>query len=191
MRRARRRLLLAASATGSAAVVASVIPFVASMAPSERAKSAGAPVEADLARLAAGELMTIEWRGRPVWILRRTPAMIERMKTLDAFLADPASERSQQPVYVTNPLRSRKPEIFVAVGICTHLGCVPSFRPDAAPADLGPDWPGGFYCPCHGSKFDLAGRVYKHVPAPLNLEVPRHQYLADTRLLVGEDEGGA
>ncbi len=187
----RRKLVLAASAAGSAAAVGSAIPFVASMAPSERARSAGAPVEVDFSRLAPGNLMTVEWRGMPVWILHRTPAMVERLEKLDALLLDPASKKPQQPEYTRNPWRSRKPEFLVAVGICTHLGCVPSYRGDVAPADLGADWPGGFHCPCHGLKFDLAGRVFKRVPAPSNLVVPRHKYLADTRLLIGEDESGA
>ncbi|MDA8254288.1 MAG: ubiquinol-cytochrome c reductase iron-sulfur subunit [Betaproteobacteria bacterium] len=187
----RRKLVVAASAAGTVAAVGSAIPLVASLAPSERARAASAPVEADFSKLVPGELMTVEWRGKPVWILRRTPEMIERLKTLDTRLRDPESEKPQQPEYCQNPWRSRKPEFFIAVAICTHLGCVPTFRKEVAPADLGPEWPGGFYCPCHGSKFDFAGRVFRNVPAPLNLEVPRHKYLADTRLLVGEDQDGA
>ena len=186
----RRRLVVATSALGGIAVVGAAIPFVASMAPSERARSAGAPVEADLSKLAPGQLGTVEWRGKPVWILRRTPEMIERLGRLDRLLLDPASARTQQPEYCRNPLRSIRPELWIAVALCTHLGCVPSVRKDVAPADLGPDWPGGFYCPCHGSKFDFAGRVLRNVPAPLNLEVPRHTFLSYAVALIGEDEVG-
>lgn len=184
----RRKLVIATSAAGGVAAVGTAIPFVLSMSPSERTRAAGAPVETDLARLGAGELMTVEWRGKPVWILRRTPEMIARLKANDPLLSDPRSERPQQPQYATNPLRSRKPEYLVAVGLCTHLGCVPTFRPEVASADLGPAWPGGFYCPCHGSRFDLAGRVFKNVPAPTNLEIPRYRYLTESTLLIGADE---
>lgn len=187
----RRRLLVATSAAGGAAAVATAIPFVASMAPSERARALGAPAEADIAKLGDGEMTTVEWRGQPVWILRRTPDMIERLGRIDALLLDPTSEKPQQPDYCRNATRSIKPEVLVAVGICTHLGCVPTYRPEVGPPDLGRDWPGGYYCPCHGSRFDLAGRVYKDVPAPLNLVVPKHKYLSDTRLLIGEDDSQA
>lgn len=187
----RRKLVIATSAAGGVAVVGTAIPFILSMSPSERARAAGAPVVADVTKLGIGELMTVEWRGKPVWILHRTPAMIERLQANDALLSDPRSEESQQPDYATNPLRSRKPEYLVAVALCTHLGCVPTVRPAVASADLGPDWPGGFYCPCHGSKFDLAGRVFKHVPAPTNLEIPRYRYLTESTLLIGADEAAA
>ncbi len=153
-------------------------------------RSAGAPVEADLSKLSPGQLATVEWRGKPVWILHRTPEMIERLGRFDRLLLDPASARTQQPKYCGNPLRSIRPEWWIAVALCTHLGCVPSVRKDVAPADLGPDWPGGFYCPCHGSKFDFAGRVFRNVPAPLNLEVPRHRFLSDAVALIGADEAG-
>jgi len=186
----RRKLVIATSAAGGVAAVGTAIPFVLSMSPSERARAAGAPVETDVAKLGAGELMTVEWQGKPVWILHRTPEMIERLKANDALLSDPQSGRPQQPDYATNPLRSRKAEYFVAAGLCTHLGCVPTFRPEVAPADLGPAWAGGFYCPCHGSKFDLAGRVFKNVPAPTNLEIPRYRYLTESALLIGADEAG-
>ncbi len=184
----RRHLVVATSAFGGMAVVAAAIPFVASMAPSEKARSAGAPVEADAARLAPGEMATVEWRGKPVWILRRTPEMIESLQRDTGQLLDPRSERPQQPEYCRNALRSIKPEYWVALALCTHLGCIPSIRKEVAPADLGPDWPGGYYCPCHGSKFDFAGRVFRNVPAPLNLEIPRHRFLSGTRLLIGTDE---
>lgn len=188
----RRRILTAAtSVVGAIGAVYVAVPFVVSMQPSARAKAAGAPVEVDISKLEAGQLMRVKWRGKPVWIVSRTPDMIKTLPTLDEQLLDPQSKEPQQPSYCRNPLRSRKPEIFVAVGICTHLGCSPTYRPDVAPADLGADWKGGFFCPCHGSRFDLAGRVYKSVPAPLNLVIPPYQFLSDTTLLVGEDGGRA
>lgn len=181
-----RRLLLWATATsGTLLLMATAWPFLASMEPSARALAAGAPVDADLSNLAAGELTTVEWRGRPVWILHRTPAMVQGLERGAAALSDPASQRSQQPAACRNALRSVQPDYFVAVGICTHLGCVPTFRPDAGAADLGADWPGGFYCPCHGSRFDLAGRVFRNVPAPLNLEVPLYSFLGPTQIRIG------
>jgi ubiquinol-cytochrome c reductase iron-sulfur subunit len=181
----RRRLLITTSAVGSVGLVTTAIPFVKSMSPSERALSAGGPVEVDLARVAPGTLTTVEWRGRPVWVLHRTPQMLATLGGHDAELADPASAQDQQPFYATNPTRSVRPEWFVATGVCTHLGCTPTFRPEPAPPDLGPAWPGGFFCPCHGSRFDLAGRVFRNVPAPRNLEVPPYSFEGDTRLLVG------
>lgn len=188
----RRKLLLAVtSVAGGVATVAAIWPFVDSMNPSERAKAAGAPVEVDISKLEPGMLVQNEWRGKVVWVLNRTKEMLETLSKLDPVVDDPKSERPQQPDYCKNAHRSIKPEYLVAVGICTHLGCSPTFRPDVAPADLGSDWLGGFFCPCHGSKFDLAGRVYKGVPAPTNLEVPQHKYLSDTRILIGEDSKGA
>lgn len=181
----RRHLVLATTAAGGIAAVASVIPFVASMAPSDRARAAAAPITADVSKLAPGEMMTVAWRGRPVWILRRTPQMIDGLALVESELLDPESRRAQQPDYCRNAFRSRKPEYLVAVGICTHLGCVPIFRPEVAPTDLGPNWRGGYYCPCHGSRFDLAGRVYRNVPAPLNLEIPAHHYASDALITVG------
>ncbi|PLX71084.1 MAG: ubiquinol-cytochrome c reductase iron-sulfur subunit [Azoarcus sp.] len=183
-----RTLLLATSAVGGAAAVATAVPFVASLTPSERAKAAGAPVEVDVGKLAPGEMMTVEWRGKPVWVLRRTPEMLEALAKAEPNLSDPGSEKQQQPEYAKNQHRSIKPEFLVAVGICTHLGCSPSekFKPGAE-AGMSADWPGGFLCPCHGSMFDLAGRVYKSMPAPDNLEIPPHKYLADTTILVGDD----
>jgi len=166
-----------------------VVPFVSSFAPSERAKSAGAPVEVDVSRLAPGEMMTVEWRGKPVWIIHRTKEMLDDLAKLADRLADPASSRNMQPEYAQNATRSIKPEYLVAIGICTHLGCSPSQKFQTGPeSDVAADWPGGFFCPCHGSLFDLAGRVYKNMPAPDNLEIPPHVYLSDARILIGEDK---
>lgn len=184
----RRRLLVATSAAGGAAAVAVAVPFVASLTPSERAKAAGAPVEADISKLAPGEMMTVEWRGKPVWILRRTPEMLATLKTTDPLVTDPGSDRPMQPEYAKNEGRSIKPEYLVAIGICTHLGCSPSTKfKTGEESGVGADWPGGFLCPCHGSTFDLAGRVYKNKPAPDNLEIPPHKYLSDAKILIGED----
>ena len=184
----RRFLIAATSAAGAVAAAGVATPFVLSFIPSERAKAAGAPVEVDIAKLEAGQKINVEWRGKPVWVVNRTKEQLDNLKKLDDKLADPKSEATQQPEYAKNATRSRKPEILIAVGICTHLGCSPTHRPDIGPADLGADWLGGFFCPCHGSKFDLAGRVYKGVPAPTNLEIPPHKYLSDTRVLIGEDK---
>ena len=185
---ARRRALVAATtAVGGITVAVATVPFVGSMLPSERAKAAGAPVEIDISDLEPGTLRTVEWQGKPVWILRRTDEMLRLLGGDDRRLVDPQSAVPQQPAYATNPTRSIKPEILVAVGLCTHLGCVPTFRPQIAPADLGPEWRGGFYCACHASKFDLAGRVYKNVPAPTNLVIPWHGYLSDSRLIIGTE----
>jgi ubiquinol-cytochrome c reductase iron-sulfur subunit len=184
----RRRFLIAAtSIAGGIASIGVATPFVMSMLPSERAKAAGAPVEVDITKLEPGMLLLVEWRGKVVWILNRTPDMLATLKKVESELADPKSEKPQQPAYTKNDTRSIKPQYLVVEGVCTHLGCSPVFRKDIAPADLGDDWLGGFFCPCHGSKFDLAGRVYKHVPAPTNLVVPPHVYLSDTTLLIGSD----
>lgn len=184
----RRKFLLAATtAAGGVAALGVAIPFVESMAPSEAAKAAGAPVEVDIGGIEPGRLITVEWRGKPVWVLHRSDAMLASLQGHDALLADPGSKQSEQPSYATNPTRSIRPPFLVLIGICTHLGCVPSFRPDAGAADLGAAWPGGFYCPCHGSRFDLAGRVFRNVPAPVNLVVPEYGYLSDTRLLIGQN----
>ncbi|MCB1962381.1 MAG: ubiquinol-cytochrome c reductase iron-sulfur subunit [Rhodocyclaceae bacterium] len=184
----RRQLLLATSVAGGAAAAATAVPFVASLTPSERAKAAGAPVEADVSKLAPGEMTTVEWQGKPVWILRRTPEMLATLDQTEDLVADPKSEASVQPEYAQNQARSIKPEFLVTVGICTHLGCSPSEKFKSGEASgLGADWPGGFLCPCHGSTFDLAARVYKGKPAPTNLDVPPHKYLADTKILIGED----
>lgn len=189
-----RRRFLTASATvvGGVGVAYLAVPFIAAWAPSERAQAAGAPVEADISKLDPGAMMTLEWRGKPVWLIRRTDRMLEALPTLNPLLRDPNSEvAEQQPEYAQNEYRSIKPELLVLVGICTHLGCSPTYRPDFAPPDLGPDWKGGFFCPCHGSRFDLAGRVFQGVPAPTNLEVPPYQFLDDTRILIGDDSEAA
>jgi len=183
----RRFLITATSVAGGIASVAWATPFILSMMPSERAKAAGAPVEVDISKLEPGMLLLVEWRGKVVWILSRTPEMLATLTTLDGKLSDPNSEREQQPGYAQNLTRSIRPEILVTTGVCTHLGCSPVYRKEIAPADLGPDWLGGFFCPCHGSKFDLAGRVYKNVPAPTNLLVPPHIYLSDNVLLIGSE----
>ena len=191
--KSRRNLVVATSVVGGAAGVAAAVPFVASMLPSERAKAAGAPVEADIGGLQPGEMMRVEWRGKPVWIVRRTPEMLDAVKQNDTKVADPKSERNKEltPEYARNEFRSIKPDYLVVVGICSHLGCSPvdKFKAQAEPFE--PDWKGGFYCPCHGSLFDLAGRVYKNKPAPDNLTVPPHTYLSDSKILIGEDKKGA
>jgi len=189
-----RRRFLVASTSVVAAVGAGfvAVPFLSSWMPSERAKNAGAPVEVDISKLEAGRLMIVEWQSKPVWIVKRTEKTLSDLATLDNNLSDPASANvDQQPAYAQNASRSVKPEILVLVGICTHLGCSPTFRPDIAAADLGADWLGGFFCPCHSSKFDLAGRVYQGVPAPTNLVVPPHKYLSDNVIIVGVDGGAA
>jgi ubiquinol-cytochrome c reductase iron-sulfur subunit len=190
-KRKRRFLIGATAAVGSVGVVAAVLPLGWSMRPSERAKAAGAPVEVDISKLEPGQQIKVEWRGKVVWVINRTPTMLQNLPKLDSQLADPDSKDSQQPEDAKNGYRSIKPEIFVAVGICTHLGCSPTYRPDVAPADLGPAWLGGFFCPCHQSKFDLAARVYKGVPAPTNLVIPPYKFLTDTLLLVGADSKSA
>jgi len=176
----RRRLLVSgASVIGGVGAAALAVPMLSSMSPSA------------ISKLAPGQMLTVEWRGKPVWVVNRTEAMLESMQAGTSRLSDPDSEVEQQPSYATNKDRSIKSEIFVVVGICTHLGCSPTYRPEVAPADLGSDWDGGFFCPCHGSKFDLAGRVYSGVPAPTNLEVPPYRYATDSLIVVGEDSGEA
>ena len=187
----RRNLIVATSAVGAAAGLGAAVPFAWSMWPSERAKAAGAPVEADISGIAPGELQVVEWRGKPVWVLRRTKEMLDAIKKVEDKVTDPASKDSTQPSYAKNETRSVKPEYLVLIGICSHLGCSPQYKGAEAKAEMGADWQGGFLCPCHGSKFDLAGRVYKGAPAPINLEVPQYTYLSDTRLLIGEDKKGA
>ncbi len=180
-------LTKAAAAAGAVGAAFAVTPFISSMQPSAKAQAAGAPVEVDISKLEPGQMIRVLWRGKPVWVLYRTPEALKTLATLKPRLRDPESQESEQPKSSKNEVRSIKPEIFVALGVCTHLGCSPLYRPDVAPQDLGPDWPGGFFCPCHGSRFDLAGRVYKGVPAPKNLEIPPYRYVSDTRLLIGED----
>ena len=188
----KRTWLIASSCAGVVGGVAVAVPFVSTFQPSERARAAGAPVEVDIGGLQPGEKLTVEWRGKPVWIIRRTPEQLAALPKHDSELADPQSQRKPDeltPEYARNELRSIKPEVFVAVGICSHLGCSPTDKFVAGPQpSLPDDWAGGFLCPCHGSTFDLAGRVYKNVPAPDNLEVPPHMYLSETRLLIGEDK---
>jgi len=188
----RRTWLVATSAAGGVAAVAAAVPFVSSLAPSERARAMGAAVEVDIGDLAPGAMRTVEWRGKPVWVVRRTPEMVAALQTPSPDLADPDSRRDQQPPYAANATRSIRPEVFVAVGICTHLGCSPTAVPaGSANPSLPADWPGGFFCPCHGSTFDAAGRVFRNKPAPSNLEIPPHQFLSETRLLIGEDARSA
>jgi len=189
----RRRFLTAAtSVVGAVGVGFVLVPFISSMQPSAKARAAGAPVRADISKIESGQMIRVKWRGKPVWIVNRTASTLETLPTLDDELRDPESVEPQQPSYAQNEWRSIKPETLVLIGICTHLGCSPTYRPDVGAADLGGDaWKGGFFCPCHGSRFDLAGRVYKGVPAPLNLEVPPHRYLSENEILVGEDEGVA
>jgi ubiquinol-cytochrome c reductase iron-sulfur subunit len=184
----RRFLTQAATVIGAVGVGLASVPFVSSMRPSARAEALGAPVEVDIGKIEPGQMIRVLWRGKPVWILHRTPEALAALPTLDGRLADPDSKQSEQPPSSANEYRAIKPEIFVAVGICTHLGCSPLYRPEVAPADLGPDWKGGFFCPCHGSRFDLAGRVYKSVPAPTNLVIPPYRYLSDTQIMIGEKE---
>ncbi len=188
----KRTWLITSGCVGAAGAAAVAVPFVSSFQPSERAKAAGAAVEVDISALKPGEKLTVEWRGKPVWIVKRTPEQLASLKGADAQLADPKSQRNPSeltPEYARNEVRSIKPEIMVAVGICSHLGCSPieKFQLGAQPS-LPDDWKGGFFCPCHGSTFDMAGRVFKNKPAPDNLEVPPHMYLSDSKLLIGEDK---
>ena len=186
----RRRFLVAAtSVVGAAGVVGAAVPFVGSWFPSAKAKAAGAPVKVNIAKIEPGQQMIAEWRGQPVFIVRRTEEILANLKKIEGQLADPESKQSDQPENSTNEWRSIKPQVLVVIGICTHLGCSPTFRPEVAPADLGKDWVGGYFCPCHGSHYDLAGRVYKSQPAPLNLPVPPHHYETDSVIVIGVDEG--
>lgn len=190
--KSRRRFLVAGTTVvGAAGIAAAAWPFLKYMTPSARALAAGAPVEVDISKLQPAQLITVQYQGRPVWVLRRTPQQLMELPTLNNVLRDPHSRVRQQLPGCQNIPRAIKPEYFVAVAICTHLGCVPTYRPDIAPQDLGPDWKGGFFCPCHGSRYDLAGRVYSGVPAPQNLPVPPYYYLKDTVILVGQTEDGS
>lgn len=186
--RRRRFLVAATSVVGAAGVAGAAVPFVGSWFPGARAKAAGAPVKVNISKIEPGQQMVIEWRGQPVFIVRRTPEILDSLGRLTAQLADPDSKNSVQPDYVDPVVRSIKPEVLLVIGICTHLGCSPIFRPEVAPADLGKDWVGGYFCPCHGSRYDLAGRVFKAQPAPLNLAVPPHFYESDSIIVIGVDQ---
>lgn len=182
----RKALVTVTTAASGIAVIGAATPFLASLGPSERAKAAGAPVEVHVAPIRPGELHTVEWRGRPVWILRRTEEMVRQLHAMEVLLSDPASNvRSQQPDYARNRERSIKLDVLVTVALCTHLGCIPTYYPK--PDSIQPGWRGGFYCPCHGSKFDLAGRVYRGSPAPTNLLIPPHRYLSESVVRIGDD----
>ena len=189
----RRRFLTGATCVvGAAGVVGAAVPFVGSWNPSAKAKAAGAPVKVNVAKLEPGQIMTAEWRGKPVYIVRRTQDALDGLKKVEGGLRDPQSAASKQPAYVDSENRASNPEFLVLIGLCTHLGCAPLYRPDVGAQDLGGDsWQGGFFCPCHGSKFDLAGRVYAGVPAPTNLEVPPYTFESDTVLVVGVDQEAA
>ena len=185
----RRFLTNATTVVGSIGAIAVTIPFISSLSPSAKARAAGAPVEVDISKLEIGQLLTIEWRGKPVFVFRRSEEALSTLANLKSELRDPHSEElGQQPDYCKNDLRSIRQDLMVLVGICTHLGCAPTYRPELAPEDLGPDWQGGFFCPCHGSTFDLAGRVYQSVPAPTNLVVPPHYFINDNKLLIGKEK---
>jgi ubiquinol-cytochrome c reductase iron-sulfur subunit len=184
-------LTVATVVTGGAGAIATAVPFVASFKPSARAQALGAPVTVDISKLEPGALLRVEWRGRAIYILHRTEEMLGTLAKDVEVLRDPESEESDQPEDATNPHRSIRPAFLVLEGVCTHLGCAPLPRFEVAPADLGADWPGGFYCPCHGSKFDLAGRVFAGVPAPLNLPVPPYRYINDSTILIGSDSGNS
>lgn len=184
----RRKILTGATGVvGAAGATFLAVPFVSSWQPSEKAKAAGAPVDVDISKLQPGQMVTVAWRGKPVWVVRRTPEMLEMLSDLNAQLRDPASQESLQPDYCQNPARAINDEFLVVVGICTHLGCAPLYRPSVGSPDVGADWQGGFFCPCHGSRFDLAGRVFKSVPAPTNLEIPPHHFASANVIRVGED----
>jgi ubiquinol-cytochrome c reductase iron-sulfur subunit len=187
----RRTLVIGGCALGAVAGVTVAVPFVGSMFPSERAKAAGAAVEVPIDKLEPGQLVTVEYRGAPHWVIKRTPEMLAQLAKNDALLADPASAGSKQPASAKNVARSIKPEIFVVKGVCTHLGCSPTYRKEVAPADLGTDWPGGFFCPCHQSKFDMAGRVFKGMPAPTNLEITAYRFEGDNTIVIDADAKGA
>ena len=187
----RRFLIGATSVVAGVGAIAVATPFVMSLWPSEGAKAAGAPVEVDTSKIEPGMKINVKWRGKPIWLLNRTSAMLATLPKMDDRVADPKSSVPHQPPYCKNETRSIKPNLWVAIGICTHLGCSPTFRPEVAPADLGPEWLGGFFCPCHQSKFDLAGRVFKGVPAPTNLVIPPYKYLSDTLVVIGEDTKGS
>lgn len=184
----RRKVLTAATGVvGATGATFLAVPFVSSWQPSEKAKAAGAPVDADISQLLPGQMLTVSWRGKPVWVVRRTREMLDILPTLDEFLRDPHSEVSEQPEYCENEVRAIKEEFLVVVGVCTHLGCAPLYRPAVSSPDMAEGWKGGFFCPCHGSSFDLAGRVFQGVPAPTNLVIPPYHYLSSTVIRVGEN----
>ena len=186
----RRRLLTAtATVVGGVGAAATAVPFISTMTPSAKARAIGAPVEVEIGDLKPGERKIVKWQGKPVWILRRDEASVSELAELNDSVRDPDSEEEQQPDYAQNQYRALKPEYLIVIGLCTHLGCSPTYSTKDGEHDLGADWKGGFFCPCHGSTFDLAGRVFKDVPAPTNLIVPPHQYLSDTRVLIGDDSG--
>ena len=184
-------LMAATGVVGGVAAAATAVPFAGSMFPSERAKAAGAPVEVDISKLGPGEIQIVEYRGKPVWIMNRTKEMLEGIKKSDSKVSDPNSEVPQQPPYAKNEFRSIKPDIVVLEGVCTHLGCSPQYKSVESKADMGQDWNGGFFCPCHGSKFDFAGRVFAGSPAPKNLEVPKYKFVGDAKIVIGDDTKGA
>jgi len=184
-------LITATGVVGGVAAAATAVPFAGSMLPSERAKAAGAPTEVDISKLAPGEMKIVEWRGKPVFVINRTKEMFDGIVKNDGRVSDPKSEVPMQPAYAKNEYRSIKPEIVVMEGVCSHLGCSPQFKSDEAKMDMGQDWTGGFFCPCHGSKFDLAGRVFEGSPAPVNLRVPPYKFAGDTKIIIGDDSKGA
>jgi len=187
----RRLLLVATSATGAVVAGGVAVPFLASWFPSARALAAGAPVEFDVSKMEPGQQVTVEWRGKPVWVLKSPQEMLDLLTKHDAVLTDPESKEDQQPDYIKGPTRSIKPELLVAVGVCTHLGCSPTLKKEiGAASDMGADWPGGYYCPCHNSRFDLSARVFKGSPAPKNLVIPPHHYASDAVVVIGEDKKG-
>ena len=184
----RRRFLTTTTAVvGGAGAIFAAVPFVKSWQPSARAKLAGAPVELDISKLEAGQRLVGQWRGQPVWVVRRTPETLDQLKSIEGRLQDPKSEQPQQPAYAQNEFRSIKPDVLVLVGICTHLGCSPMFKPELVAQPFDPEWKGGFFCPCHGSRFDLAGRVFAGVPAPTNLKVPPYKFVDDNHIVIGLD----
>jgi ubiquinol-cytochrome c reductase iron-sulfur subunit len=187
----RRFLTTAATVVGGAGVAASAVPFISTMTPSAKTKAIGGPVEVDISGLQPGQRQIVKWQGKPVWIIRRDEKILSDLETLNAEVRDPQSDVDQQPPYAKNTYRSRKPEFLVVIGLCTHLGCSPNYFTAEDQQDLGPGWKGGFFCPCHGSRFDLAGRVYKSVPAPTNLVVPPHRFVTDNRILIGDDSGAS
>jgi ubiquinol-cytochrome c reductase iron-sulfur subunit len=189
--KSKRVFLIGTGVVGGIAATAAAVPFAGSMLPSERAKAAGAPVEIDISQIAPGEMKVVEWRGKPVWVVNRTKEMLDGITKTDPKVSDPKSEVPQQPEYAKNEFRSIKPEISVLVGVCTHLGCSPQFKSVEAKGDMGQDWEGGFFCPCHGSKFDFAGRVLAGSPAPTNLVVPPYKFVGDAKIVIGDDSKGA